>query len=138
MPKKLFVKGQSGNPRGKPRGVRHTATQISYALMEGNLKEVLETVINRAKGGDMVACRMVVDKVLPNSKDRPIALKLPLINDLSGVGLAQAEILHAVSIGDITPSEGEKIASIIEARRRSIETIDLEARISRLEAQTCV
>lgn len=133
MPKKLFTKGQSGNPKGKPKGVRHAATQISYALLEGNLEAVLATVIERAKSGDMAACRMIIDKVLPNTKDRPIALDLPSINDLEGVGKAQSEILHAVATGDITPGEGEKIASIVEARRRSIETIDLEGRISRLE-----
>lgn len=79
MPKKLFIKGQSGNPKGKPKGVRHAATQISYALMEGNLEAVLATVIERAKSGDMAACRMIIDKVLPNTKDRPIALDLPSI-----------------------------------------------------------
>jgi hypothetical protein len=102
--------------------------------MEGNLAEVLATVIERAKSGDMTACRMIVDKVLPNTKDRPITLHLPPITDLDGVGKAQAEILKAVAIGEITPSEGEKIASIVEARRRSIETIDLESRISQLES----
>jgi hypothetical protein len=40
-----------------------------------------------------------------------------------------------VAAGNITPNEGERIASIIEARRRSIETIDLAARISHLETQ---
>ena len=135
MPKQLFVKGQSGNPKGKPKGVRHTATQISYALMEGNLEEVLATVIERAKGGDMTACKMVLDKVLPNTKDRPIALEMPLINDLKDVGNAQAEILQAVANGSITPNEGERVASIIEARRRSIETIELEVRISQLEGR---
>lgn len=135
MSKQLFVQGQSGNPKGKPKGVRHTATQISYALMEGNLEEVLAVVIERAKGGDMTACKMVLDKVLPNTKDRLITLKIRLINDLKDVGNAQAEILQAVSNGSITPSEGEKIASIIEARRRSIETIDLETRISQLEGR---
>ena len=133
MAKNLFIKGQSGNPKGKPKGVRHKASQLSYALMEGNLEQVLETIIDRAKNGDMTACRMIIDKVLPNSKDRPINLDLPPIENLDGVGKAQAEILQAVSTGDITPNEGERIASIIEARRRSIETIDLEARISRLE-----
>ena len=135
MPKQLFVKGQSGNPKGKPKGVRHTATQISYALMEGNLEEVLATVIERAKGGDMAACKMVLDKVLPNTKDRSIALEMPLINDIKDVGNAQAEILQAVANGSITPNEGERVASIIEARRRAIETIDLEARISQLEGR---
>lgn len=135
MPKQLFVKGQSGNPKGKPKGIRHTATQITYALLEGNLQEVLEAVMERAKNGDMTACRMILDKVLPNTKDRPITIKLPPISDLNGVGIAQAEILQAVATGDITPNEGERMAAIIEARRRSIETIDLEARISQLETR---
>ena len=135
MPKQLFVKGQSGNPKGKPKGVRHTATQVTYALVEGNLQEVLETVVERAINGDMTACRMILDKVLPNTKDRPVNIDLPPINDLNGVGFAQAEILQAVATGDITPNEGERIASIVEARRRSLETIDLEARISQLETQ---
>lgn len=135
MPKQLFVKGQSGNPKGKPKGVRHTATQVSYALMEGNLEEVLATVIERAKSGDIAACKMVLDKVLPNTKDRLIALEIPLINDLNDVGNAQAEILQAVANGSITPNEGERVASIIEARRRSIESIDLEMRISQLEGR---
>lgn len=134
MPKQLFVKGQSGNPKGKPRGVRHSATQISYALMEGNLEEVLATVIERAKGGDMAACRMLLDKVLPNIKDRPIVLEMPLVNDLKDVGKAQAAILQEVVYGNITPNEGERVSAIIEARRRSIETIELEERISKLEA----
>ena len=138
MAKNLFIKGQSGNPKGKPKGVRHKATQITYALMEGNLEEILAMVIERAKSGDMAACRMIVDKLLPNSKERHIALNLPLINNLDGVGRAQAEILHAVSIGDITPQEGERISSIIDARRRSIEAIDLEVRISRLEGYKCL
>lgn len=78
---------------------------------------------------------MILDKVLPNTKDRPITIDLPTINDLNGVGFAQAEILQAVAAGNITPNEGERIASIVEARRRSIESIDLEARISQLETQ---
>ena len=133
MAKNLFIKGQSGNPKGKPKGVRHKTTQITYALMEGNLEEILAIVIERAKSGDMAACRMIVDKVLPNSKERPIAINLPVISNLDGVGRAQVEILQAVSVGDITPNEGERIASIVEARRRSIETINLETRICRLE-----
>lgn len=135
MAKNLFTKGVSGNPKGKPKGARNKTTELSYALMEGNLEEVLTTVIERAKQGDMVACRMIVDKVLPNSKERPVAIDLPAIEDLEGVGKAQTEILQAVASGDITPNEGERIAAIVEARRRSIETIDLESRISRLETQ---
>ena len=53
----------------------------------------------------------------------------------TGAGLAQSEILQAVVDGEITPNEGERITSIVEARRRAIETFELEVRIAELESK---
>ena len=103
--------------------------------MEGRLEQVLETVLERAVGGDITACKMIIDKVLPCPKDRSINIALPRIDDLKGVSFAQTKILEAVSNGEVTPNEGERITSIIESRRKLIETIELEARISRLESR---
>ena len=130
-----FKKGESGNPKGKPKGARHKTTQLAYAMMEGGLEAILDQVVARAKAGDMLACRMIIDKIIPTQKDRTIAMELPAINNSAGVGLAQSEILQAVVDGSITPSEGERIASIVEARRRAIETVELEARIAELEVK---
>jgi hypothetical protein len=130
-----FKKGESGNPKGKPRGARHKTTELAYAMMEGGLKAVLEQVVERAKSSDMLACRMIIDKIIPNQKDRTVAIDLPTIATLDGVGRAQSEILQAVVDGDITTNEGERISSIVEARRRVIETVELEARISELEGR---
>lgn len=41
--------------------------------------------------------------------------------------------LHAVAEGQVTPEEGVSLAQIVEVRRRSIETAELEARIAALE-----
>ena len=128
-----FKKGESGNPKGKPKGTRHKTTQLAYAMMEGGLEAILDQVVAKAKAGDMLACRMIIDKIIPTQKDRTIAIELPAITNLVGVGLAQSEILQAVVDGEITPNEGERIASIVEARRRAIETVELEARIAELE-----
>ena len=130
-----FKKGESGNPKGKPRGARHKTTELAYAMMEGGLKAVLEQVVERAKSSDMLGCRMIIDKIIPNQKDRTVAIDLPTIATLDGVGRAQSEILQAVVDGDITTNEGERISSIVEARRRVIETVELEARISELEGR---
>jgi hypothetical protein len=130
-----FKKGESGNPKGKPKGARHKTTELAYAMMEGGLEAVLQQVVERAKSGDMLACRMIIDKIIPSKKDRTVAIDLPAISTLDGVGRAQSEILQAVVDGDITPNEGERISSIVEARRRVIETVELEARIAELEGK---
>jgi hypothetical protein len=130
-----FKKGESGNPKGKPKGARHITTQLAYAMMEGGLEAILDQVVAKAKAGDMLACRMILDKIIPTQKDRTIAIELPPITTLDGVGRAQSEILQAVVDGDITPNEGERIAAIVEGRRRAIETVELEARIAELESK---
>ena len=130
-----FKKGESGNPKGKPKGARHKTTQLAYAMMEGGLEAILDQVVAKAKAGDMLACRMIIDKIIPTQKDRTIAIELPPIATLDEVGRAQSEILQAVVDGDITPNEGERIAQIVEGRRRVIETVELEARIAELEGK---
>ena len=130
-----FKKGESGNPKGKPKGARHKTTQLAYAMMEGGLEAILDQVVAKAKTGDMLACRMILDKIIPTQKDRTIAIELPPIATVDGVGRAQSEILQAVVDGDITPNEGERIAAIVECRRRAIETVELESRITELEGK---
>jgi anti-sigma factor RsiW len=42
-------------------------------------------------------------------------------------------ILRAAADGELTPDEATAIASLIETRRHTIETLELEQRIARLE-----
>jgi Recombinase len=44
-------------------------------------------------------------------------------------------IAQELNAREITPDEGQAVASILEAKRRAIETVDLEARLSALEAE---
>ena len=46
-------------------------------------------------------------------------------------------MLEAVGAGAITPSEGQAVASLVEAYRRTLEVEELEHRIEALEAQQC-
>jgi hypothetical protein len=48
---------------------------------------------------------------------------------------AVGAVADAVGAGDITPDEGQAVASILEAKRKAIETVDLEARLSALEQE---
>ena len=49
------------------------------------------------------------------------------------MGKAMGTILRAAADGDLTPDEAVSIASLIETRRRTIETLELEQRIAALE-----
>jgi primosomal protein N'' len=62
-------------------------------------------------------------------------LTLPAIQSASDLVAAVGAVADAVGAEDITPDEGQVVASILEAKRRAIETVDLEARLSALEQE---
>jgi len=50
-----FQKGKSGNPAGKPKGVRNRATLMAEKLMQDDAEDVIRAVTEKAKQGDMTA-----------------------------------------------------------------------------------
>ncbi len=128
-----WKKGQSGNPRGRPKGSRNKATLLAIAAMEGELADVVRVVIDAAKGGDMAAARLVVDKLIPATRERPLSISLPEVASAEDCAMAQTKVLAAVAAGDVLPSEGEALAGLIEQQRRSLETSDLVGRMHELE-----
>lgn len=134
-PPHAWGKGQSGNPAGKKPGSRNKATAMLLKLMETGAKEITTAVIEAAKGGDLTAARMVLDRLVPPAKERPVSLDLPDTSDAAGIAQAQAAILQAVAVGNLTPSEAATLAGIVEGHRKALETLELEQRIAALEEQ---
>jgi hypothetical protein len=134
-PKSVWKPGQSGNPAGKPRGTRNKATEMVLQLMAGGAKEITLAVIEAARGGDLSAARLVIDRLAPPMRERPVSLELPDTDTPEGISKAQQAILQAVAGGDLTPGEGNTLAGIVDAHRRALETEELAARIAALEGR---
>jgi hypothetical protein len=134
-PPHAWKPGQSGNPRGKPQGLRNRATLMVLRLMENGAEEITQTVIDAAKSGDLTAARLVLERLAPPAKERPISIELPSIQGSEGIAAAQEAILQAVAAGEILPGEASTLAAIVENRRKAIETEELEKRIAALEAK---
>jgi hypothetical protein len=80
------------------------------------------------------AGRILADKLLPNAKDRPIQIDLPVLKSPADVLSAQAAIVAAMGRGEITPDEANTVAGVVELKRRAIETVEHERRLAALEA----
>jgi hypothetical protein len=128
-----FSKGKSGNPKGKPKGARHRSSLIAEQLFASEIQDICKTVIEEAKAGDMQAARIILDRLLPPRKDNPIQIDLPKIESSSDLLRAVGCITGAVGSGQISPSEGEALARIVDIHAKAIELAEFEQRLSALE-----
>ena len=129
---KPFAKG---NP-GRPKGVRHRSTLLVEKMMQDDAKGIVQAVVTAAKAGDMVACKIVLDRISPARKGRPLRFELPEARTADDVAAALAAVVGAMADGELTPDEAQMVASVLEIRRKAIETVELENRLAVLEART--
>ncbi len=128
-----WAKGQSGNIKGKPKGSLNKVTLAVQSLLDNEAEGLTRKAIELALEGDLVAVKLCLDRIIPVRKSRPINIDLPAVDTCAGISQAQAVVVQVVADGEITPDEGQVLSSILEARRKSIETADHEARLSKLE-----
>jgi hypothetical protein len=128
-----FKKGKSGNPGGKPKGARHKASMMAEMLFENEIAAVCHQVIDQAKEGNMQAAKIILDRLLPPRKDRPINFKLPFIQNTADALEASRLICHAVGNGEITPLEGESLSKIVEIQAKNIDLFDFGTRLQAIE-----
>jgi hypothetical protein len=129
-----FQPGRSGNPAGKVRGTKHRVTILAERLMADDAQDVVRTVIAAAKGGDMSACKLVLDRIAPIRRGAPIKFTLPELATASDLPAAIAIITKQVANGTLSLEEGSMVAGMLEARRKALETAELGERIARIEA----
>lgn len=128
-----FQPGQSGNPAGRPKGSRALRFKALDDLADEAAEDIAKAVIEKAKGGDIMAASRVFERVWPPRKGTPIAFDLPPIDKAEDLPAAIASVTRQVSTGDLTPDEGTLIVSLLEAQRRAIETGDHAQRLTALE-----
>jgi Family of unknown function (DUF5681) len=125
--------GHSGNPRGRPKGARHRVTILAEQLMQGDAEDVVRAVIAAAKGGDMTAARIILDRIAPVRKGSTVMFDLPELTTPTDLPPAVAAVTKAIADGTLTPDEGASVVTILDMQRRAIETADLARRVADLE-----
>jgi len=107
--------GHSGNPNGQPKGSLNATTLAAQALLDGEAEILTRKAIELAKGGDLAALRLCIDRLVPPRKDRPVSFDLPKIESARDAANAISAVLTAVSTGDLTPAEASDVTRLLDA-----------------------
>ncbi len=101
------------------------------ASIAGYVPEIIGQLVEAAKGGDVQAARLLLERVLPTMKPTELAVPLALPDgSLTEQGRA---VLAAVSVGHLAPGQGAQLLAAIGALARVAEIDELTERIERLE-----
>jgi hypothetical protein len=127
-----FEPGGPAGP-GRPKGSRSRIARALDTIAAQDTEEVLKTVLGLAKNGDLQAARLVLDRTWPIAKGRYVDADLKTLSNANDLPVALAQIIQSVGDGELTPEEGASVGSLVENFRKSIELVDIEQRLSKLE-----
>lgn len=121
--------GQSGNPKGKPKGSGEV--QKLREAIGLHVPGIIKQLLTAAKGGDVQAARLLLERVLPPLKAVEQASPLTLPDgSLTEQGRA---VLEAVGAGELAPGQGAQLITAIGTLARVVEVDELAQRIKNLE-----
>ena len=93
--------GQSGNPKGKPKGCKHKATRFAEALISGEAEAIVRKAVEGALAGDAACLRLCLDRLAPPVKELPLSIELPPIAGAADAVQALSRVIQSVAKGDI-------------------------------------
>jgi hypothetical protein len=125
-----FTKGVSGNPSGRPRGIKDKRHRYAESI-DSMIPQVLESVYQKALAGDMTAARMLLDRTLPNK--RPEQERIG-IQHSGNIALDTQNVLRGVLDGEVSPDVGATLLSAMTSVLKAIEVEELTKRIDALES----
>ena len=129
-----FKQGKSGNPSGRPKGIRDKRCGLR-ALLEPHASALVNKAVELAKGGDVGALRLCLERLVPALKTENRPVTLPALATATTLSDQATEVIAALSAGTITPDEAASLMQTIAASARIVETDELVRRVTALESK---
>ncbi len=129
-----FKRGKSGNPQGRPKGIISRRGQLSK-LLEPHAEALINKAVELAKAGDINALRLCLERLIPKPREEAISLDMPddAVDKPSVLLAFSTQVINAVTAGEITPDQAQKLFSVINIQGEVIALADLEGRLKALE-----
>jgi hypothetical protein len=102
-------------------------------LLEG--EALTRQAIEMAKGGDMVALKLCLDRLLPPRRDRYVPFRLPRLEKASDSLEAVRVLADGVADAEITPAEASELQKLVDGFNKTLELVEIEQRLAAVESK---
>jgi hypothetical protein len=124
-------KGTSNNPAGRPAGVGPVAKLRRELLSDEKIGPLVAKVYEMAMAGDLVAARLILDRVLPALKAQAANIQVAIpTGTLTEKALA---LLEAAAGGSLPPDVAAEMITALSRIVTIEQATELKARLDALE-----
>lgn len=127
-----YARGAPGRPKGA-KGRRPALLRALDDLVADDAEDLISIVVNTAKNGDMRAMEILLKRLWPEPKGRPLEVAIPRLNGATSLTDAIAAIVAEVCKGALTPDEGHQVALLLDMQRRAHEVAGFDERLAKIE-----
>jgi hypothetical protein len=128
-----WVKGQSGNPRGRVPGVERVRQ-----LLDPHREDLIKKAVALALSGDTVALRICIDRIAPPPRAESAPVSIPSIALAGTMSDKARAIIDAVGASIISPDAAAVLLGAMANAVKIIEAEELANRIAALEARELI
>jgi Family of unknown function (DUF5681) len=126
-----FLRGVSGNPGGRPKGALNRTTLAAMALLDSEAEMLTQRAIEAARGGDMTALKLVLDRIIPPRRRPIVQIDLDDLYELSDAVAAHRRVIQAAIDGGLSLDEAERLANLVKEHIEKWDIWALEYRAQR-------
>jgi hypothetical protein len=133
-----FVKGQSGNPAGRPVGSRNRFTREMDEALEQQGLPLIDAIAAHARNANPAAMRLCLDRLVPAGKNRAATIELPPVETPTYTLAALGEVHRALGAGEVSTDEATRLVGFVDRTTRvlagkAVAEIDLADRLAYCE-----
>jgi len=115
-PRGRILPGASLNPSGRPAGSRSKAALAAQRLIGERAEELMEKAITMALAGDVLMLRALLNKLIPDARERLLDLgELPAILKRGDTAEAAKAAFRLLVAGELSPGELKSIIDSLDA-----------------------
>jgi hypothetical protein len=109
-----WVKGQSGNPAGRPRRRAHVAAAVANGMVSRKAILLTNKVLDLALAGDKTMLRLCYGQLAPPRREMPFDLQLPPIAERADLKAMMKAVADAAARGGITAAQADALVRMLK------------------------